>query len=199
MTTTSLILLRHGEPEHRNCLLGHLDSAPIPDGLASCLAAVAGLEFGLIVSSPLRRAAAAAEAIAGAAGLRVTYDDRWQELDFGDWDGKTVEEIANADRAQLEAFWSDPDSDPPPGGEPWSAIKARVAAATLEIASTENQLPVLVVTHAGAIRALVAAMCSFDFAQTMRLELPYASWIRLNLFVGHEFPPSATIHSLKAP
>ncbi len=199
MNTTELILLRHGEPEHRGCLLGRLDSKATAHGIASCVEAVADLEIARIVSSPLERAAAAARAIAAATGRKIDVDERWQELDFGCWDGKTVQDLNLTRASQLEAFWRDPDGHPPPGGERWSAIKNRVAAAVADLASSGMDGPVLVVTHAGAMRAALAALCGFGFRETMRLDLPYAAQLRLSLFDGDGGSPSALIRSLKAP
>lgn len=198
MSTTELILLRHGEPEHRGQLLGRLDSKPTPEGISSCVRAVADLEIARIVTSPLQRAAAAAQAIARATGADIDLDERWQELDFGSWDGKTVQDLNLAQASQLEAFWRDPDGHPPPGGERWSAIKRRVAAAAADLTASGIHGPVLVVTHAGAMRAALAALCGFGFPETMRFDLPYAAQLRLSVFVGDDGSPSALIRSLKA-
>src|SRR3546814_13993195 len=79
-----------------------------------------------LVASDLARCRAAGEAIGAAVGLSLNVDRRWRELDFGDWDGKAASDV---DREALGRFWGDPDAFPPPGGESWSALVARVAAA----------------------------------------------------------------------
>jgi alpha-ribazole phosphatase len=61
--------------------------------------------------------------------LRI--DDDWAEIDFGDWDGREINELrAGASTADaLTAIYSNPDAVGPPGGETWHALKARIARA----------------------------------------------------------------------
>lgn len=194
-----MILLRHGVPELAGTLLGRLDVPSTPAGIERCLEATAMLDFGRIVSSPLSRALAAAERIATRSGQRTQVDARWRELDFGDWDGRTVRDIDETEGAALASFWRDPDLHPPPGGERWSEIKARVAAAVVDIVAGHDGRSILVVAHAGAMRAAIAGLCGFDFAQTMNLDLPYAAQVHLRLFAEAERPVTAIIRGLQAP
>lgn len=181
-------LLRHGAPELAGTLLGRTDSAVTAEGLAACVARAAGFAVEAIVTSDLIRARAGAEAIARDRGLAVTIDPRWRELDFGDWDGHAPATIAPA---ALSAFWDDPDANPPPGGERWSSLTARVALACRDIT-----VPTLVVTHAGAMRAALAVLCGFSQAQTWSLDLPYAALLSLKLW--REPDPAAQIVGLSA-
>lgn len=199
MSSTDFILLRHGEPELRGCFLGRLDSPASQRGIDSCVEAVARLKIGHIISSPLKRSAAAAEAIARCLALRVDFDPRWQELDFGAWDGKSPQQIGQSEPDHLQGFWTDPDLYPPPRGERWSEIKDRVSAAMRETAGHSFPGPVLVVSHAGAIRAAMAVACGFGFAETMRLDLPYAAQVHLTMFEGSSAGPSGLVRRLVSP
>src|SRR5438128_81371 len=114
-----LHLLRHGAPEVAGRMLGRTDAESTVQGIKACIGQVADLGIEAIVSSDLRRAADAATAIGEWLGLAVTIDQRWRELDFGDWDGLPASEI---DAAALGRFWNDPDAAPPPCGERWSAL-----------------------------------------------------------------------------
>ncbi len=199
MNSTDFILLRHGEPELRGCFLGRLNSPATQRGIESCINAVSGIDICHIISSPLRRSVAAAEAIAEGLGLQVAFDPRWQELDFGAWDGRSAQEIGQSEARQLQDFWTDPDLHPPPEGERWSEIKDRVSAAMKETAERCFERPVLVVSHAGAIRAAMAVACGFGFAETMRLDLPYATQIHLTMFDEPGPAPSGLVRRLVAP
>lgn len=163
-------LLRHGATVRPGCLLGHGDVPATKAGIADCVRAAAALSFDHVVSSDLRRAAACAAAI----GSAVRHDARWRELDFGDWDGRAP---ADLDAAALAAFWDDPDTCPPPGGECWSALVARVDAALAELADAT-----LVVTHGGAIRAALAGACGFDGRQVWAFDLPCAAVVTVRLW-----------------
>jgi alpha-ribazole phosphatase len=167
-------LLRHGAPVLAGRLLGRTDCPATPAGIAACVAAVAGIDRHAILASDLRRASACAAAIAQGATARI--DPRWRELDFGDWDGHAP---ATIDPAALARFHADPDAAPPPGGESWSALVARVGAALDDVADGS-----LVVTHAGAMRAALAAACGFDQRQVWAVDLPYAALLSLRLWRG---------------
>jgi len=168
--------MRHGEPVLAGRLIGHADIAATPAGIAACRVAARGTGAAAIVSSDLSRAAACAAAAGEALALPVRFDPRWRELDFGDWDGCAV---AGLDPADRDRFWQDPDAYPPPGGEQWSALVARVAAALGDL-----QNGALVVTHAGAMRAALAVACGFDARQVWAFDLPYAATLTLSLWHG---------------
>jgi len=180
--------MRHGAPQTPGRMIGHGDWPATAAGLATCIDRAAGLPVRLVVSSDLQRARHAAERIAQARGLPLRIDARWRELDFGAWDGLTAADIAPA---ALEAFWNDPDAAPPPGGERWSSLVARVSTA---IAALPRE-PALVVTHGGAMRAALAALCGFGLPQLWAFALPYAAL--LSLTVRHGPPATAEIMGLQ--
>ena len=187
MTGFFLHLLRHGAPETPGLLLGRTDAAPTPDGIVACASQVEDLAFDAILSSDLARAERTAEAIGSARGLTVTRDPRWRELDFGVWDGLAPAAIAEA---EIGRFWSDPDSHPPPGGERWSALLARVTAALDDLPARDT----LVVTHGGAMRAALAGLFGFDQRQLWSFDLPYGALLSLRVWPGA--PRSAQIVGL---
>ena len=188
MTGFALHLLRHGAPATPGLLMGRTDGAPIADGIAACAARAETLAVERLIASDLRRCRAAGEAIGGATGLPLMIDPRWRELDFGDWDGKASDMI---DREALGRFWDDPDANPPPGGERWSVLVARIAAAIAELAP----VPTLVVTHGGAMRAALHVLCGFDQRRLWAFDLPYAALLSLRVWPGE--PASAQIEGLR--
>jgi alpha-ribazole phosphatase len=187
MSAFHLHLLRHGAPEVPGLLLGHTDAEPSREGITACIEQVADLDFDAILSSDLRRASEPAKAIGTARGLTVDIDSRWRELNFGDWDG--LPPSANAPEL-MGRFWDDPDGSPPPGGERWSALVARVSTALAELPPRET----LVVTHGGAIRATLASFFGFDQRQLWGFELPYSALLSLRVWPGS--PNSAQIVGL---
>ena len=172
-----LHLMRHGAPEAMHLMLGHTDIRPTEGGAAACRARADALTVEAVFSSDLVRAADPARLIAQDKGLPHTADPNWRELDFGDWDGLAP---ATIDRAALGRFWSDPDANPPPGGECWSALVARVRSAIMVLPPR----PTLIVTHAGAMRAALAMLCGFGPAQGWALDLPYGALLSLRVWPG---------------
>ncbi|KTT73915.1 phosphoglycerate mutase [Sphingomonas endophytica] len=170
MASRAVHLMRHGATALNGHLVGHEDVPVTAEGIAACLAAADTLAFTRVVSSDLSRAADCAAAI----GATFRRDARWRELDFGAWDGC---DPATLDAAALADFWRDPDAAPPPGGERWSALVARVGAALHDLDDGT-----LVVTHGGAIRAALAGACGFDVRQAWAFALPCASVVSLRLW-----------------
>lgn len=189
MSGFALHLLRHGAPKRPSLLLGHTDEAPTADGIAACAARAAAIDADRLIASDLRRCRLAADAIGAARGLPVAIDARWRELDFGAWDGQASARIA-AD--VLGRFWADPDAHPPPGGERWSALVARVAAALADL----EPVPTLIVTHGGAMRAALHGLCGFEQRQLWAFDLPYGACLSLDVWPGAR--PSGRITGLRA-
>lgn len=183
MTGFALHLLRHGAPETPGLLMGRTDGTPTAEGIAACTAQAADLGIDHLVASDLRRSRAAGEAIGKAAGLPLTIDSRWRELDFGAWDGQSSRAV---DPDAFSRFWDDPDANPPPGGERWSSLVARIASAIGDL----PPIPTLVVTHGGAMRAALHALCGFDQRQLWAFDLPYAALLSLHVWPG----PRASAH-----
>ncbi|HET9067031.1 MAG TPA: histidine phosphatase family protein [Amaricoccus sp.] len=152
-----LILVRHTRPEGGDGICyGRTDLAAAPgfEPEARRLAARIARDLGpadRIVSSPLRRCTALAEALARHLALPLALDPRWAELDFGAWEGRPWDEIP---RAELDAWAGDLLHARPHGGESVAMLAARVAAAIAACPAGERTL---VVTHAGPIRAALAA------------------------------------------
>ena len=172
MSSFPLYLMRHGAPVLAGRLLGRTDCDVTDDGIAACVERVRGLTGTSLIASDLIRARRCAEAI----GTPVT-DPRWRELDFGVWDGHAPADI---DAAEIGRFWNDPDTCPPPGGERWSALVARVGAA-IEALPTS---PTLVVTHGGAMRAALSYLCGLSHASAWAFDLPCSALLTLTVWKG---------------
>src|SRR5688572_20323926 len=91
-----------------------------------------------VVSSPLRRAMETAAAF----GVPVDVDERWIELDYGDWDERPLGEVTPAEWAawRADAAWE------PPGGESLATLGARVREACESLAAEAAHRDVVVVS-----------------------------------------------------
>lgn len=157
---TRLLLLRHAQSTwNAQRLWQGQGNPPLSDaGRAEALAAaprIAALAPEIAVSSDLERALETARIVTRDLGLELQVDPRWREWDVGLWSGKP--------RAEIELRWpelyrafreGDPDVQPP-GGERRSELDARVREAARELVLRNAGRRVLVITHRGAIRALV--------------------------------------------
>lgn len=148
---STLWLIRHG-PTHARALTGWRD---IPADLTDS-AALARLSAVLpdapVISSDLIRAEATADAIAGTRP-RLPPERDLREMNFGDWDGLTYQEISARDPLLSRTFWTDPATVAPPGGEGWDGFRSRVLRATQRLVAVHGEL--VMVAHFGTILALV--------------------------------------------
>jgi broad specificity phosphatase PhoE len=86
-----------------------------------------GVPVDRIISSPLGRAVETANIIASTTGAPVERDDRLTELDYGAWEGLTVEVIDERFPGERELYGHDPASHQVGGGESGYEVAARIA------------------------------------------------------------------------
>ena len=193
---TTVDLLRHGEPEGGVRYRGSLDDPLSERGWAQLRAAVGGYRpWNVIVSSPLRRCAAFAQALAGEHGLALEIEPRLREINFGEWEGRTVAEIMAATPEALSRFWRDPVAYPPPGGEPLGDYAALIAAAWYDLLERHSGRQVLVIGHGGMIRLVLRQVLDIPLKRIWRLEVPYATLSRVRIHGrGAAAEPSLVFH-----
>lgn len=150
-----LILIRHPQPSIRpGICYGSSDVAvAVEETRRSTLALAPALPRKyVIVSSPLRRCADLARALAHASSNpTVEFDARLVELDFGSWEMRAWEDIAHA---EVDAWAAAPVTWRPGGGERVLEMAHRVRE--FYESKTAEAGDCVVVCHAGTIRLLLA-------------------------------------------
>lgn len=181
--STWVDLLRHGAPEGGQRYRGHLDDPLSSTGWEQMRAAVArDAGWEAIVTSPLQRCHAFAEALALERDIPLHVEPAFKEISFGEWEGMKTEEILARDGDRLAAFWSDGDRYPPPGGESLSAFHQRVEAGWHHWREAIRGQHVLVVGHGGVIRMIVACVLEVPPTRLMAgLNVPYACRSRIRM------------------
>lgn len=178
--TARLILVRHGEPVgHDGRCVGHFDTELAPSAAVPLrrLAQSMIARPLLVVSSDLRRSAASAAVIAGVWRAELRFDPRLRELSFGNWEGRSWQEIGDADRGTLDAWGADWTRHGPPGGESGVAFAARVHAALDDILAMAARAtpPIAVVSHAGWIRVATTLLLREPLSSAFDRAIDYAS------------------------
>ena len=118
------------------------------------------------VSSPLSRAVETAEILAG---RTVTRESALTEMDWGNWEGQTLDELRTVDAdayARNEARGLD---FRPPEGESPREVLARLQPWLKRIGSSAH--PVIAVTHLGVLRVMLAAATGWDMTGKSPLRL----------------------------
>jgi broad specificity phosphatase PhoE len=155
-----LILVRHGESvaNAQGLLLGRTDAALTEVGRAQVEAARALLTDPVVEvrTSPLSRAVHTAELLA--LGAPVVVDERWVEVDYGEFECQPLEGIP----ADVWQRWRDDRHFRPEGGESLAEVDERIGAACEELFGTDGagarrgEGDVVVVSHVTPIKAAVA-------------------------------------------
>lgn len=156
----TVLLLRHGaiarNPQRR--FIGSTDLPLSATGLRQATAAarcVRDFNPERCFSSPMRRCTETARAVTGDSALELEILPELREIDFGEWEGMTFEEIKETKQSSSIERWAG--FDPAfcfPGGEQIADFSNRVQRVALQISSVP-QKSVLVVTHGGVIRVLI--------------------------------------------
>ncbi len=163
-----LFLLRHGQTalSRANMFCGRrLDPPLTSEGREMAVAfadAYKDTPWRAIYASPLERAISTATPLATAVGLPVLRRDELAEVDYGKWDGMTVEEVSNQFHTEYERWTADPAWNPPTGGETAVALAQRMTRAIEEIDHAYDDGNVLVVSHKASIRVALCALLGVD-------------------------------------
>jgi alpha-ribazole phosphatase len=180
--TLRLDLLRHGETELGGGLRGSLDDALTENGWAQMRAAViAGGPWDRLVSSPLQRCARFAAELGEQLNLPVNLDKDLQELHFGAWEGQSAAALMETDAEALGLFWADPYAFTPPQGEPVSDFSARVLGAVARLHQAYVGERVLLISHGGVMRLLLAQARGLPRQQLLNVEVAHASLFSLTV------------------
>jgi alpha-ribazole phosphatase len=180
--TLRLDLLRHGETELGGGLRGSLDDALTNKGWQQMREAV--LEQGpwdRLVSSPLQRCARFAHELGGQLGLPVSLENDLQELHFGAWEGQSAAQLMKTDEQALGLFWADPYSFTPPEGEPVAVFSARVLAAVARLQLAYTSERVLLISHGGVMRLLLAQARGLPREQLLNVEVGHGALFSLSV------------------
>lgn len=184
---TLLWLLRHPEPETvRGRCYGRLDVSLSTEGTGSArliAERLARITFHAIYASPLQRCAQAAEILAEGRSCPVERVESLREIDFGEWEGRSYDEIA-ALYPHLYLEWMErPTEIRFPKGECFRQMRSRVLAAAQRLVSLHAGQSVALVTHGGVIRIILADVLRMIPADIFRIGQAYGA-INLIRYVG---------------
>jgi broad specificity phosphatase PhoE len=177
---TQIDLLRHGEPVGGARYRGQLDDALSEKGWRQMWRTVEGMsEWQQIVTSPLLRCSSFAVALGEHLQLPVHEEPRFKEVGFGEWEGHTRIELEEIDPGQVTRFLQDPVNSRPPGAEPLEEFTARVQAGFDDLLGRFTGQSVLVVAHAGVIRAIMAYILEVPPSRMYRIHVANAGLSRI--------------------
>ena len=133
------------------------------------------LKFDAVYSSPLQRCAKLAECLVEG---DIRHDERLKELHFGDWEMQAWDDLP---RDYFDEWAQNYAHMAPPNGETFSQLQQRGVAFMQQVQQAHPQGHVLVVTHGGMIRALLAHVLNMPLKGLFRIGVDYGSVSQLDL------------------
>lgn len=181
MNDTLIDFMRHGEPVGGRRFRGNGADDPLSEkGWQQMWDAIGEhRSWQHIISSPMRRCSDFAQALADRCGLDLSLDERLREVGFGCWEGLSPDEIISRKPLEYEAFYRDPCRNRPAGAEALEDFGQRVARALQDLLSDYHGKHVLVVAHAGVIRAVLGYILSADAIAWYRTRIDNAAFTRV--------------------
>ncbi len=175
---TTMLLIRHAEHDLLGKMIaGRMEGVHIStvgqERARSLARRLKDLRITAIYSSPLERALETAEPLSELLGIPIRTSDALLEVDFGEWTGKTFQELSP------ERRWHDFNSfrscTSPPSGEYMIEIQARVLAELERLrAEHENEL-VALFTHGDIVRVMLTHFLGMPVEMLHRIEIAPAS------------------------
>jgi alpha-ribazole phosphatase/probable phosphoglycerate mutase len=168
---SELLLIRHAETDMAGTFCGHSDPELNARGhsqLGELINKLRTEEIGVVYTSDLRRAHTTAMAIAEAFGVDCHVRGALREINFGQWEGVTWEEIERGDQTYARRWIAEYPRLPAPDGESVHDFERRVLdeVKLLSVEAEAGDCCIAVVTHAGVLRTALRALhsCSEDRA-----------------------------------
>ena len=187
---TTIDLLRHGACEGGEIFRGSTDVALSEQGWQQMTAAVNELDgWGAIVSSPMQRCHRFAQQLAEQRQIPLSLDERFKEIHFGEWEGRTQQQIGVEFADLLATYWSDPVNVTPPGGEKVLAFQERVIAAWDQTLQAQQGQHWLLVAHGAVIRVIFCHLLDMPLSAMSKVDIPYAGVTRFRIHHQEGYKP----------
>ena len=183
---TRLLVARHGVTAHTldKRFSGQATDLPLADaGIEQARALALELQdrggADILISSPVRRARETAEIVSVQLGLDIEFEQGFAEAEFGEWDGYTFAEVKDMWPRELQA-WLNSTEIPPPGGESYVQVQARVDRALRRVLDTHAGMRVVVVSHVTPIKTLVGLAIDAPLTSLFKMHMPPCSLTTLS-------------------
>ncbi|MFI3175006.1 MAG: histidine phosphatase family protein [Bacillota bacterium] len=164
---TRLYLIRHGETtwnkERRYQGTTNIPLAPEGHAQANQLGKrFLNLPLDHIYCSPLDRAVDTAKKIQETKNVPLTPMDAFTEINFGKWEGHTIQELIELYGESYIAYEKNPFAHEVPGEGSFHNAQARAMAGVKELLQKHKNQSVAIVSHGGLLRVLLVGLLNFD-------------------------------------
>ena len=187
---SEILFIRHAETDMAGTFCGHSDPELNARGYVQLEELIDKLrteDIGTVYTSDLRRARVTASAVAKAFGVDCHVRPTLREINFGQWEGLTWEQIEQQNKADAQRWVAEYPRLPAPGGENTGDFDRRVFD-EIEVISMEAQSKdrsFAVITHAGVLRTVLRVLHGCSEEEAWNQTRSYCSIVRHH--VTHSF------------
>ncbi len=182
---TRIYLVRHGQIELKSekTYIGQLDLPLSPEGIKQAQKLQEQLKpisLDCAYTSPLNRCVETLDILLDERPMIPRFTiDALQEINMGEWDGKTFTEIKERYPESFEQRGRELDVFAPPAGESFVSLQQRVLPAFAEMVKENDAKSIVILAHAGVIRVILANLFGLTIKEVFKWKIPYADIFKL--------------------
>lgn len=176
---TRLFLVRHGEvvSQGQGKFLGFTDLGLSNRGKRQVQSLAEYLKetpLDQAYASDLKRAVDSARLICQGRSIKPVTRPVFREMNMGDWDGKSWEEVKEKNKEIQPLFFYDLKNFYFPGGESWTKFLSRILKGLKTLLKENQGKDILLVAHAGVNRIILAQALGLRFKNMFFMDQGYA-------------------------
>lgn len=194
-----LTIVRHGQTEGnlKRVYQGWTDTRLNSEGVRQAERLAVRLkekELDAIYSSPLERALMTALAVNKYHGLEIKTVDHIKEINFGEWENMSQQQLDELYPDYMKRWRGDYRNFTAPGGESLDMAYSRINSWLERFIKKNPRGKVLIVSHAGAIRAMVSGLVGRGVEGHWNYVINNCSITTINVYDG--FPVLAALNDV---
>lgn len=181
-TTTFIDLVRHGQVATAGLFCAASNEPLSHTGWQQLEITTHAAQADQVITSPSLRCSNFATQFAQQHDLPLQTVNALQEMHFGDWIGLPATAIWQQDPERLKTLWASPADFIAPQGETFTEFVDRIEHSWHELLTQQCGKRLLVFTHGGVIRVLLALALGIPYKQTLCFDLGYGSAVRMRVY-----------------
>lgn len=171
-----IYLIRHTTPQiEKGICYGQSDLNLVdsyPEEFKNIITQIPNHNQYTVFSSPLKRCALLAKQFSNT----IFFDNRLKELDFGKWELKAWHDIPEK---EITPWMQDFVNTSVPNGESYTQLAFRVNKAFEAITNSKKNETIIIVTHAGPIRAILSNLIEIPLKDSFNIKINYGDVFHL--------------------
>lgn len=129
----------------------------------------------LIYSSPLKRALQTSKFISDVCGGKILIDNDLRDMDFGNWEGKSLSEVEKTYMKLYQKWLISPHKVVIPNGESLSNVRDRVYCFLRKISKIGEEKVIIIVSHRVVLKLMVLLLLGLKEKEFFKINISNCS------------------------